>query len=279
MKRAVDPSLYDKKYYFSDCGGYVEYLSSKGDKMDPRLKELVERMPKIKKNMKILDVGCGRGELCYWAASKGAKVNGIDYSKDAIKIASEGIGRKNINIKHLCEFKVMDIKNLKYPNNYFDGIFFIEVLEHLFPWEKDMAFKEFKRVLKKNGFLVIHTEPNKYFNDIGYKYWAYPVGSLLIKINNIFGGKYPEMTHPNKLRKESHKVMHVGEETYFSFRKLLLKHNFQGDIISTNVIWNKPIFSWKDTFFNLIAFVNPVSKYFPFNMILGQDYFVLLKKK
>lgn len=48
-----------------------------------------------------------------------------------------------------------DIFNLKYRDSNFDTIFCLDVLEHLTVLQAAMAAKEMKRVLKKDGFLIV----------------------------------------------------------------------------------------------------------------------------
>ena len=78
---------YDSNYFLSDCGGYDSFKKFKGRKLeDPRL-IAVCCLVNPHKNMEILDVGCGRGELSYALSQSGAQVTGIDYSSSAIQIA------------------------------------------------------------------------------------------------------------------------------------------------------------------------------------------------
>src|SRR3989338_2234742 len=84
--RSVDPNVYTEKYYLTDCTGFNEYKSSFGEVLEPRFAELIKYFT-ITQDMKVLDIGCGRGELVLYAAKKGAESIGIDYSKNAIKLA------------------------------------------------------------------------------------------------------------------------------------------------------------------------------------------------
>ena len=44
---------------------------------------------------KVLDVGCGTGELAFLISKKGAKVKGIDYSEEGIDIAKKKYRHSN----------------------------------------------------------------------------------------------------------------------------------------------------------------------------------------
>ncbi len=91
--KGLNPKLYNQDYYTSDCSGFKEFSKSSGKKLYPRYLEVTKHL-KIKKGMKILDIGCGRGELSFWAASHGATVIGVDYSKAAIKLAKNALKKQ-----------------------------------------------------------------------------------------------------------------------------------------------------------------------------------------
>jgi ubiquinone/menaquinone biosynthesis C-methylase UbiE len=278
MKR-VDPRVYTKKYYLTDCTGYKEYKRSFGELLEVRFEELLPFL-KFSIHDTVLDVGCGRGELVYFSAKEGAEAYGIDYSKHAIALANNLKGKKEKNVQKRMNFKVMDAKNLEFPDSFFSAIIMTDVMEHLYPEELEEVLKELKRVLKKNGKIIIHTAPNKFFNGIGYKYYSYPVSSLGIFIwNKLLQKKYPNISHPNSLRTDSHAIMHINEPTYFSLKKLFLKTGFKDKTLSSNVTAIKPILSFKDTLYNLFVFFHPLSKYFPLNIIFGSDFVSVLTKK
>lgn len=278
MKR-VDPSLYTEDYYLNDCSGHKEFKNSKGELLEPRINFIANNIPAVK-GKSVLDVGCGRGELCFWAARKGAKkVVGIDYSKAAIKIAKKTRSRLSVEIKNRVDFKNVDIKNIKYKQKTFDIIFFIEVYEHLYPKELKKVFFILSGILKDGGYLVIHTAPNRLFNDFAYRWWCYPVSKILVSIwNTLKKDNYGTLPPWEDLRPESHLQMHVSEPDYFSLRNMIRKSGFKGAIKSSNVTVNKPEISWKDKLFNLVVYLYPLSKYFPLNILWGNDFWSVLRK-
>lgn len=79
---------YTEDYYMNDCGGHEEFVKSNGRVINQRLQDvfnLINPAP----NDKILDIGCGRGELTYAIAKSGANTIGVDYSEAAINIANK----------------------------------------------------------------------------------------------------------------------------------------------------------------------------------------------
>jgi len=93
---------------------------------------------------KILDLGCGTGIYAKILTKKGAKVKGIDISKEMIKIAQ----KENPEI----EFKVGNAEKLPYKSKEFDIVLSALVLEYFKDWNK--VLKEINRVLEKDGLLI-----------------------------------------------------------------------------------------------------------------------------
>tara|TARA_Y100000310_G_scaffold343340_1_gene450499 strand:- start:1055 stop:1813 length:759 start_codon:yes stop_codon:yes gene_type:complete len=101
----------------------------------------------IYKGKKVLDVGCGSGDVCIGISKLGAKsVLGIDYSDEAIKLAKDKNNRNNV------EFKVEDYKNIE---ESYDVITLVGVLEHIEnPFD---AVKRLYGLLNDGGKLVIES--------------------------------------------------------------------------------------------------------------------------
>lgn len=97
------------------------------------------------KRKKILDLGCGPGFYLKKLKKKGAKIKGIDLSKELIRIAKQ----ENPDI----EIKQGDItKKLPYKNSEFDAVISPLVLGHIRNWNN--VLKEVKRILKNKGVFV-----------------------------------------------------------------------------------------------------------------------------
>ncbi len=111
--------------------------------------EIVRRILPTGQNY--LDIGCWTGDstIIYGALNRFKEVYGIEISEKAGSEAKErGIKVSNCDI---------NIDILPYPNNFFDCISFMAVIEHLVdPYH---ILKEIKRVIKNDGILIIGT-PN-----------------------------------------------------------------------------------------------------------------------
>ncbi len=99
------------------------------------------------KNKKVLFIGCGDGKECISAIKKGAKVTGIDISENCIKLSNENCNGLN------AKFLVMDFEKTSFKNNQFDII--ISILSVMYKKDIDSVLKEFNRILKKTGFVLI----------------------------------------------------------------------------------------------------------------------------
>ncbi|KAI8627996.1 S-adenosyl-L-methionine-dependent methyltransferase [Xylariaceae sp. FL1651] len=111
---------------------------------------LLERL-KINRGMRVLDVGCGPGDLTAQIAElvgENGSVVGIDPSKERIAIAVDERAKANLS------FQVGRAENLsQFPSDSFDALFVNSTLH----WVEDQpaALVEFGRVLRPGGRLGI----------------------------------------------------------------------------------------------------------------------------
>lgn len=101
----------------------------------------------LQENFRVLDVGCGAGELLGFFQTK------YKYGTDINPISVKSVRREGV------EAKVVDLETEKLPyrTDFFDLVTCTEVLEHLF--DPSLLLSEIKRVLKKGGY-VYATVPN-----------------------------------------------------------------------------------------------------------------------
>ena len=65
--------LYSRAYYLSDCEGFSEFHKTWGRKPSRRLAKCIELLGPGR-GQRIVDLGCGRGEVALNAAVRGAQV-------------------------------------------------------------------------------------------------------------------------------------------------------------------------------------------------------------
>lgn len=158
----------------------------------------IKKATNLKQKNRVLDVGCGIGNLV-WALRKiGIKAYGIDPSKTAQKYCR--------SLKY-CQYT--NTKKLPYKNSYFDLVYTHEVLEHLTPRDLSLLINELLRVSKgkmihmicvKDRGKMVSIEPThkiiqteswwkKKFESLGFKV---EVGNLFYFfpfVTYIFSGK------------------------------------------------------------------------------------------
>lgn len=109
------------------------------------------------KNIKILDLGCGPGELISELMQKfnNIEVTGIDFSEKMLEISN----KRNPSAKHIK----MDTANLYELEGQYDII----VCTHSLPYYKEPknVFKELHRVLKSNGKILVGFASGNSFYD------------------------------------------------------------------------------------------------------------------
>ena len=114
-----------------------------------KYKWILNSLPsEIIRGSKILDAGCGTGELACFLSRFG-DVTGIDFNEKSIEIAKKNSDKfkiKNIN------FLVDNLTNLNHKEKY-DYIFCFGVLHHI-P-NIDKAIGQLKELLKENGYIII----------------------------------------------------------------------------------------------------------------------------
>lgn len=107
--------------------------------------------PYIFKGCYLIDLGCGGGKQSFAAEKMGAKVIGIDCSKDAVKFSN----KIKKELKSNCGFVVSDYAKTPFHNNIFDVAIFPKNIIECSYNEMDKLAREVKRILKNSGKFII----------------------------------------------------------------------------------------------------------------------------
>lgn len=240
-KKEVDSQIYQRDYYLKAFDGRVEkYLNSlPSGAQDNRFKE-VFRIAKLKEGEKVLDIGCGRGELIYFSLLKGAsKAVGIDYSQAALSIARKTLDVLPEKLREHGNFLYQNISSLKLKDK-FDCCFLTDIIEHLTKEQLYKLFSQIKKYLSSEGRIVIHTAPN-----INWVRFEYPLKRFLIipsTITKRLTRKKPYVSPPNVnffkkilsyldlcYMRDYYSYsphMHINEQSPASLKKLLKMFDF-----------------------------------------------------
>lgn len=214
-KNPVPADLYTREYFLTDCEGYRPFLEHRGAALSNRLESFYRRLA-VRPDDRVLEIACGRGEICNLLAPRVRSVVGTDYAPSAIAICQEAYrdsGHKNL------QFVIADAKKLPFPDSSFDLVFCSEFLEHVHNWELREVMQEITRVLAPNGRLICQTEPNKV-----YRFAASAWSFLPRAIQALRKGR--KITFLLE-RPAGHIQFHVNEQTYWSVRRLIRPYFYE----------------------------------------------------
>jgi ubiquinone/menaquinone biosynthesis C-methylase UbiE len=133
---------------------YDIFTSLMGMGMNRPNSRMVIELAKIKPGDKVLDVGCGTGNLTLTAriyAGASGSVYGIDPSPEMIDVARKKARRSGSE----TVFDVGLIEKIAFPDATFDVVISRLVIHHLPDDLKRQGFAEILRVLKPGGFFLL----------------------------------------------------------------------------------------------------------------------------
>ncbi len=218
-QKSLPSDLYTEEYFLTACEGYDVFIESEGQHLSRRLHDAFA-VANVAPGMRLLDVGCGRGEILRHCMQLGVEAYGMDYAEAATAMTREVIAAQQATgVKAgVCR---SDAKKLPFPTGYFDRVLMFDVVEHLYPWELHEAMLEVRRVLKDNGRFIIHTAPNRWYDKYAYP-WVRRFRTLLGQ-----GDKYP--ADPRAITPVNQHV-HVNEQDMRSMARALKAAGFKSNV-------------------------------------------------
>lgn len=155
-------NIYNNEDFFEKYKNFprsVEGLSAAGE-----WHELKKILPDFT-NKRVLDIGCGFGWHCVYAAEQGAKhVMGIDISEKMLSVAREKTKNNNV------EYAVMPMEDMDFPAESFD-IIISSLALHYTPDFKSIC-RKVSSFLTKGGDFVFSAE-HPVFTAQGTQDWVY----------------------------------------------------------------------------------------------------------
>lgn len=125
------------------------------------LSKIVDKYDLVGK--RVLDIGCGGGDISFLLASRGACVDGIDMSEEMLDKANNRKLQQPIEIQENLCFRYEDFTNLsdEILKNRYDIIIAFGLIGYL--ESDDVFFEIVKKIAKKNTLLVVSCR-NELFN-------------------------------------------------------------------------------------------------------------------
>jgi SAM-dependent methyltransferase len=249
---------------------------SGGRKVGPRFVKALSLAGNLD-GKRVLDVGSGRGELVIQSAMRGADAWGIDYAHAAVDIARGALSTIDEKLQPRTHVEQMDVKALTFDDGFFDVVFMMDVVEHLYPHELAQAFDELHRTIKPGGLLVMHTSPNKVFEDVVYPNYSRRINQAALGLSRILklrDGLFNDTMLPTG-REFPHdtfeREMHINEQSAPKLRAAVERHGFR---VRGVEFWEPPS---KGGYFesrrlnvelrvlDFLRFLRPLSNYPPLN--------------
>jgi SAM-dependent methyltransferase len=195
--------------YYKNNEAYAEHLAA----WDPKLyAKYADTLRPDEPGARVLDVGCGVGQVIARLNEAGFEAHGVDVSQPNIERASKVCGR--------CQ--IYNGKTLPFPDNHFAAAGALNVLEHVD--EPEAFVRELVRVVKPAGRIVL-SSPN-FFRVFGFRDYHPRMRGLGQKIRNW-----------RRLCQKRAQMQSNPESARFDRMKPIIKEPFTPDddaIVATN---------------------------------------------
>ena len=143
----MDKEITNKRFWEKVAKLYTPMQERKNAKLYGELCEIISKS--LDKNMRVLELACGTGQLTLQLCKKVASWEATDFSEKMIEEAKTRASNLPVT------FTVQDAANLTYEDGKFDTVIIANAL-HIMP-NPEKALTEIRRVLKKDGLLIAPT--------------------------------------------------------------------------------------------------------------------------
>jgi demethylmenaquinone methyltransferase/2-methoxy-6-polyprenyl-1,4-benzoquinol methylase len=138
----------EKEIFFDNTANNWEKSSSSAEELS-RIDAVIDLFG-LKEGETVLDAGCGSGRLTPFLLNKmgqNGHLYGIDFSQEMLRIAKQKYHNENVS------FIKADLTMIPLPSESIDRIICFCTFPHID--NKELALREFSRILKPSGILII----------------------------------------------------------------------------------------------------------------------------
>lgn len=231
-------TLYDK-YFSNQAGRHAENLSTLlGHEMLQLEADVAPFLPE-NPTARILDIGCGYGNLLFFLQKKGyQQTEGIDLSPEQIEKAQQ-LGLQNVFCINVFDF-------LAQPRPPYQCIVALDVIEHLSKEELQQLLATINRVLLPGGSVLFRTPNMDAPLTSVYAYGDFTHETLLnshsaIQIMQSAGFEQIEvqpsaMIVQGRIKKIAQKVLYAGVSLAVKLLLLATARSAKGVLLSPNML-------------------------------------------
>ncbi len=127
------------------------------------------KMMDLEKRAKVLDVGCGTGDVLRELANDfGMNLFGIEIGTERSRKKAETVNSKPVDIRSY------DGNNVPFEDNFFDIVYTYHLLWHIPRKYQERIIKEMLRVTKKRGRIIFDILNKNFMWEKSKKYSAVP---------------------------------------------------------------------------------------------------------
>jgi SAM-dependent methyltransferase len=164
IKTRSDPARDDTPFqaygYGNDCAGYDAWKHTPGRALEDRLQAVFDLVLSCQAKGRVLDLGCGRGELAIALAGSGFEVTAVDSSATAIRSARQAADeREALPVQFICG----DVLSAPLAGQY-QVIVASNLIEQLSPEKLEVLLERLPAYLASDGVFLLQTHPNGWFN-------------------------------------------------------------------------------------------------------------------
>jgi len=221
----IRPEAYTEEYFQTSVEGHERFAESGGREVSPRLRRALA-LADPRPGQRVLDIACGRGEVVLQSALRGADAIGIDYAAAALAVARVSLG--GAPARGRLALARMDATRLALAPGSFDAALMLDFVEHVYQPDLDAAFREVRRALKPGGRLIIHTSPNRVFEEVVYRRYVRNVHRVVLgaaRIARVEGGRFfNKIVLPTEAlppHDEYERALHVNPQSAATLRAAL----------------------------------------------------------